>query len=99
MVGDDDFTGELIRITGENVGTYTINQGTLLLNDNYILNYNSADSEILKRPITVTVDAGQTKVYTGSDPTPFTYTFSGGLIGNDSFTGFLKRSWRRCWRI
>jgi hypothetical protein len=91
LVGDDDFTGELIRITGENVGTYTINQGTLLLNDNYILNYNSADFEILKRPITVTVDAGQTKVYTGSDPTPFTYTFSGGLIGNDSFTGFLNR--------
>ncbi|HQB22271.1 MAG TPA: MBG domain-containing protein [Bacteroidales bacterium] len=91
LVGDDDFTGELVRITGENVGTYTINQGTLLLSDNYILNYNSADFEILKRPITVTVDAGQTKVYTSSDPTPFTYTYSGGLIGSDQFTGFLNR--------
>ncbi|NLB86709.1 MAG: hypothetical protein GX793_06580, partial [Bacteroidales bacterium] len=91
LVGDDNFEGELIRSSGENVGVYSINQGTLNLSDNYILNYNSEDFKILKRKISVIADANQTKVYTGSDPTPFTYTYSGGLIGNDNFTGFLSR--------
>ncbi|WP_175578688.1 choice-of-anchor tandem repeat GloVer-containing protein, partial [Tenacibaculum aiptasiae] len=35
LVGSDSFTGSLTRVSGETVGTYTINQGTLALNSNY----------------------------------------------------------------
>ncbi|WP_293785928.1 MBG domain-containing protein, partial [uncultured Pedobacter sp.] len=39
LVGTDTFTGSLTRTSGENVGTYAINQGTLALNGNYSLTY------------------------------------------------------------
>ncbi|MCK9254305.1 MAG: hypothetical protein M0P36_00780, partial [Bacteroidales bacterium] len=91
LVGNDEFTGSLARIAGENIGNYNINQGTLSLSDNYNLNYTGNIFEIQKRPITVTVDAGQTKVYTSSNPSSYTYSYSGGLIGSDNFTGFLSR--------
>jgi len=42
------------------------------------------------KPITVTVDAGQSKIYGQTDPI-FTYTFSPALESGDSFTGVLVR--------
>ena len=35
-----DFTGSLQRVSGENVGTYSINQGNLSAGDNYVTNFN-----------------------------------------------------------
>ena len=37
LFNGDEFSGELTRVAGENVGEYDITQGTLALNDNYAL--------------------------------------------------------------
>ncbi len=96
----DVFAGALDRVTGENVGPYAITRGTLAIVDgsdvnkegNYTITYNSNDFTITARPITITVDAGQTKVYGEADPLPFTYQLtSGTLAAGDSFTGALAR--------
>ncbi|MBC6610420.1 T9SS type A sorting domain-containing protein [Hymenobacter sp. BT507] len=48
---------------------------------------------ITARPITLTVDAGQTKVYGDNDPATFTYTVGGsGLAPSDVFAGALTRA-------
>ena len=46
LVFGDIFTGALSRVTGELVGTYAIQQGTLGLNNNYILTYIEANLTI-----------------------------------------------------
>jgi hypothetical protein len=68
--GDDAsiLSGTLVRATGENVGGYAINQGTLGAGDNYNINFTGAEFTIAKATLTVTVDAGQGKVYGSSDP-------------------------------
>ncbi|MBJ2125964.1 MBG domain-containing protein [Flavobacterium sp. IB48] len=86
----DSFTGELSRAMGENIGNYAINQGTLSAGSNYSIDYVSKDYTITAKPITVTVDASQTKVYGTADPV-FTYAVSPSLVGNDAFSGTLER--------
>src|SRR5207302_1186063 len=81
LVSPDHFTGALSRVSGENVGSYALTLGNLAIADgnsglNYNLSFVSHDFTITARPITVTADSGQTKVYGASDPTPFTYTIS-----------------------
>lgn len=49
LVGEDAFTGELTRQSGEEVGTYDILQGTLTLTDNYNITYNKATFKILEK--------------------------------------------------
>ncbi|WP_198315817.1 MBG domain-containing protein [Chitinophaga tropicalis] len=90
LIAGDVFTGTLSRAAGENVGTYAINQNTLALNSNYILNYTSADLTIGTKTVTVTADA-QNKTYGDADPT-FTYTVTPALVMGDSFTGVLGRT-------
>jgi hypothetical protein len=90
LIGTDLFTGSLSRAPGENIGTYTINQGTLALSANYTLNYTSANLTIGKKTVTVTADA-KTKIFTTADPA-LTYTFNPALIGTDTFTGNLDRA-------
>ncbi len=98
LQGTDSFTGALSRAAGENVGLYAIGQNTLAISDgngglNYMLSYVGANFEITARAITVTADAGQTKVYGDGDPAAFTYMVtSGALQGTDSFTGALSRA-------
>ncbi|WP_461637022.1 MBG domain-containing protein [Labilibaculum euxinus] len=87
----DSFTGALSRATGEDVGSYAITIGTLSAGSNYDLTFVSKDFSITQKAITVTVDAGQTKVYGGADPT-FTYTTSATLESGDSFSGVLSRT-------
>ncbi len=87
----DIFTGELTREAGENVGNYEIQQGSLSLNNNYNITYYPNNFEITQKPINVTADANQSKVFGEDDPTEFTYTVLGSLIGGDSFTGELTR--------
>ena len=43
----DDFSGSLIRVPGESVGSYPIELGTLTLGPNYALSYVGADFTIL----------------------------------------------------
>src|SRR6266568_5127060 len=46
-----------------------------------------------RRPVTVTVDAGQHKTYGASDPAAFTYSItSGSLAFSDTFIGALNRA-------
>jgi hypothetical protein len=94
LVSGDSLSGALSRVTGENVGSYAIQQGTLA-NSNYAITYAGAQLAITARPITVTA-AAQTKVYGAADPT-LTYTLEAnssgrGLVVGDSFTGALARA-------
>ena len=66
LIGSDSFTGEISRETGEDAGTYSIEQGTLSLTSNYDLTYESADFTIDKAAATITADATQTFTYDGT---------------------------------
>jgi gliding motility-associated-like protein len=90
LIGTDNFTGTLNRTAGENVGTHAINQNTLALSTNYILNYVTADLSIDTKTITVTADP-KSKTYGDADPA-LTYTFTPALVGTDNFTGALDRT-------
>ena len=88
----DAFSGGLNRVSGENAGAYLIEQGTLALNSNYSITFNTGFVlSIAAKPITVTPTSGQNKVYGTVDPT-LAYTFSPSLIGSDAFSGSLTRS-------
>ncbi|HJR59806.1 MAG TPA: MBG domain-containing protein, partial [Vicinamibacterales bacterium] len=92
LVGDDAFTGSLARAAGEEVGTYAIQQGTLSLDASYTLTIVGANLTITARAVTVTADAGQTKVYGTTDP-ELTYTLTTGTLAEgDTFTGALTRA-------
>jgi len=53
----------------------------------------AAVGTIEQRPITVTANPGQSKVFGAADPLPFTFTVAGlGLVGGDSLIGALNRS-------
>ena len=84
----------LNRVAGENVGSYAIQQGTLA-NSNYTISFVPDNFIITPMPVTVTANAGQTKVYGTADPVAFTYTsVPTGLLPNGatvSFTGALTR--------
>ncbi|MES2265635.1 MAG: cadherin-like beta sandwich domain-containing protein [Bacteroidota bacterium] len=84
----DSFTGSLTRDAGEIVGAYTINQGSLALNSNYILNYTGANLYIGAKTINVTAISAN-KTYGDSDPA-FTYN-ADALVGADTFSGSLTR--------
>jgi hypothetical protein len=60
---------------------------------NYIkpINYSTTTGIITAKPITVTADSGQTKIFGAADPT-FTYSTSTSLLGSDVFTGVLGRA-------
>ncbi|WP_207422857.1 MBG domain-containing protein [Desertivirga brevis] len=90
LVGNDGFSGSLKRETGENVGEYTINQGTLTLSDNYTVSYNPAKLTIGKKAIAVTAVA-KDKTYGEVDPALSYDITTGALVGNDAFSGALTR--------
>ncbi|SDV99783.1 Por secretion system C-terminal sorting domain-containing protein [Flavobacterium degerlachei] len=90
LVNGDSFTGTLTRVAGENVGVYAIGQGNLSAGSNYTINYVSKDFGITAKPITVTANASQEKVYGTVDPI-FAYSASTSLVSGDSFTGALTR--------
>ncbi len=91
LAGSDAIIGTLERATGEDVGTYAINQGTLSINANYAISFVSDDLTIATRAIEVTADA-QTKIYGDADPA-FTYQITNGSLAfSDTFTGTLARA-------
>ncbi|MDR4988803.1 MAG: YDG domain-containing protein, partial [Bacteroidales bacterium] len=63
--------------------------------DYYNINYVNGTLNVVQRPITIVVDAGQNKVYSHSDPT-FTYQITSSapfdaLVNGDVFDGLLTR--------
>lgn len=86
-------TGSLKRAPGEDVGTYAISQGNLSANDNYSIDYTSADFTITSKQLTVKADKGQQKIYGETDP-DLTYTTSGFVFDEDEsiLIGDVKRS-------
>src|SRR5213076_366881 len=91
LVTGDGFTGALGRAAGENVGSYTIQQGTLALSTNYALTYVGANLTIGARAVTVTADA-KSKTYGDADPGLTYQITSGSLVTGDGFTGALGRA-------
>ncbi|RKD92121.1 MBG domain-containing protein [Mangrovibacterium diazotrophicum] len=91
LVSGDSFSGALTRAAGEDVDSYAIAQGTLTAGSNYDLTFVADNFAITQKPITVTADADQSKVYGETDPT-FTYSVSPALVSGDSFTGALTRA-------
>jgi hypothetical protein len=89
LVPPDAVTGALVRETGETVGAYAINQGTLALNTNYYLTFILGTFTINAGAVTVTATPGQSKVYGAADPV-FAYTYSPATPAV-TFTGALSR--------
>jgi hypothetical protein len=54
LIGDDPITGTLLRASGENVGNYSISQGTLEAGTNYAIDFTGADLVIGPVPIAPT---------------------------------------------
>ncbi len=79
----DSFTGGLTRVSGANVGTYAIQQGTLALSSNYFLTYVGANLTITAAPLTVTA-ANASRSYGVANPA-FTGTLT-GVQNNDNIT-------------
>jgi len=85
LTGTDVFSGSLSRVPGENVGSYAINQGSLILSTNYLLGYAGTNLLIIPAPLTITAAAqsksyGETKTF-GPGSTMFTST---GLTNGDA---------------
>jgi len=91
LVGSDNFTGVLTRVTGQDAGLYAIGLGTLSAGTNYNISFITNNFIIAPKPITITANAGQTKVYGGVDPV-LTYTYAPALVGSDAISGALTRA-------
>src|SRR5690606_34910511 len=97
LATDQSLVGEAQRTPGESVGSYSINRGTLAIvnaesedvTSNYHFVMHGASFTISPRPITLTADAGQGKVYGDLDPA-YTYTAPALQFG-DVFAGALSR--------
>jgi gliding motility-associated-like protein len=83
LVGTDNFTGALSRTAGENVGTHVINQNTLALNSNYVLNYTGADLSIGTKTLIITAD-NKSRPFGDANPA-FTASYT-GFTGTDNPT-------------
>ena len=86
---DDDFVGALSRAQGETLGSYEIYQGSLTLNENYILTFVSNEFVIEKRVIQI-IPQNLSKVY-GEDEPGMTYIIVGNLVNDDELSGYLYR--------
>jgi len=88
--GTDLASGSLTRVSGENVGSYTINQGSYSYGSNYVETYVSANLTIAKRAITISADA-KSKTYGDVDPTFTAQVTVGTIQGTDAASGSLTR--------
>jgi gliding motility-associated-like protein len=80
LITGDNFSGSLTRAAGENAGTYAINQGTVTLNGNYTITYESASLTVNKAVLTVTANNA---IMCQSDVFPtFGVTYSGFKVGD-----------------
>ncbi len=93
--GDDTsvLTGVLSREPGSNVGTYSINLGTLDAGPNYTINFTGADFEITPATLNISAAPALSKVY--GDPDPELNYIASGLKNGDPasvITGSLSRT-------
>lgn len=87
-----DFTGSISRETGKNAGDYLYTLGTLSAGPNYTLSIGGENKFSIKpRPVVISPDAGQSKIYSAADPV-FTYTASEALQTGDEYNGALSRA-------
>ncbi|MEI6819302.1 MAG: MBG domain-containing protein [Verrucomicrobiota bacterium] len=83
LVGEDAITGNLVRSSGENVGTYAILRGTMTAGANYEISYTGADLVISPVPIAPTnFLAAQTTNRTAD------LSWTPNTSGNAACTGF-----------
>ena len=81
LVGEDTLTGELVRIKGENAGTYAILQGSLTASDNYELTFVHGTLTIGRKALTVT--AKDASITYGDKPVNNGVTYDGFVFGED----------------
>ena len=74
-------SGALARATGEQVGVYAINQGSLTSGDNYAISYTGANLTITKTGLTIT--ANNNSITYGEAPAGSGVTYSGFVEGDD----------------
>ncbi len=79
-------SGVLARAPGENAGTYTITQGTLVANPNYLIAYTPGTMTI--SPATLTYRVGNTTNVYGTLPTIGTTVLTGVVAGDTVNPGF-----------
>jgi len=94
LVTGDSFSGSLTRTAGENVGTYTITQGTLSAGTNYTIRFITNDFTIVKANQTITWNQtlafgceGESTVIltaTSSSKLPVSYTSSNSSLASIS---------------
>jgi filamentous hemagglutinin family protein len=91
LLAGDELTGSLSRDSGEDAGSYAINQGTLG-NSNYEIAFTGGTLTITQREITITLPDGQiVKVYGEDDPDIPWQIVDGNLLDGDSLDGSLGR--------
>ncbi|NBW73981.1 MAG: hypothetical protein EBR26_06245, partial [Microbacteriaceae bacterium] len=91
LVGSDALSGSLSRETGNDVGSYNIQQGSLTAGGNYDITFIDGELTIGKRDITVKPNT-LSKAYGDVDPT-FTFVVTVGTLAySDSLAGALSRT-------
>jgi hypothetical protein len=83
------FSGELGRKPGEDVGTYVITQGSLVLTDNYIIGFQEARLTISHRLLEITAGSA-TKIYDGTPLTNHSYEITGGSLAEGDYIAECK---------
>ena len=95
LMSGDSFTGGLVRVAGNNVGTYAINQGTLGVYTSgaytYIINYTPGVFTINPAFLTITSN-DRSKTYGDSLSLGTTGFTTSGLVSGDSVTGVTLSS-------
>ena len=81
LTGGATFSGSVTRDPGENVGIYTIDEGTLSLPSTYTLVFEPAPFKIAPAPLTIT--ANDATRLTGQPNPTFTASYSGFVLGDN----------------
>lgn len=81
--------GSVSRVTGEDVGEYAINQGTLSAGENYDMTFVGGTLHVFAQELVVKI-CDKTKYYGEEDPI-FDYVVVSGNIADGVFTGKARR--------
>jgi chorismate-pyruvate lyase len=79
LTNGDSLSGGLTRVSGESIGTYAIQQGTLTAGTNYNLTFVSADLTITPSVPQITAGAAGSGTFTGSPDTIYTVQYTDSL--------------------
>ncbi len=83
LLGEDNFSGSLIRDSGENVGSYPIRQGSLSAGGNYSLTYNGANLTIEKAAATISLNQDDLEQNYNGSPKEVRYSTSPQSLSDD----------------